>query len=86
MEFSRPENWSGLLCPSPGDHPNPGIEPRSPELQADSSPSEPPGKPFTQLNDIYETCMQNFGVNTLRKDQVKEKMKTPVKQLILADV
>jgi len=34
-----------LPCPPPGDLPNPGIEPRSPALQADSSPSEPPGKP-----------------------------------------
>ena len=30
--------------PPPGDHPNPGIEPRSPALQADSLPAEPPGK------------------------------------------
>ena len=39
------EYWSGLPCPSPGDLPNPGIEPRSPALQADSLPSKPPGKP-----------------------------------------
>ena len=45
MEFSRPEYWSGLPYPSPGDHPNPGIEPRSPALQADSLPTEPSGKP-----------------------------------------
>ena len=45
MEFSRQEYWSGLPCPPPGDLPNPGIEPRSPELQADSLPPEPPGKP-----------------------------------------
>ena len=36
MEFSRPEYWSGLPFSSPGDLPNPGIEPRSPVLQADS--------------------------------------------------
>ena len=41
--FSRQEYWRGL--PPPGDLPNPGIEPRSPALQADSLPSEPPGKP-----------------------------------------
>ena len=40
MEFSRPEYWSGLLFPSPGDVPNWGIEPRSPALQADSLPAE----------------------------------------------
>ena len=44
MEFSRQEYWSGLPFPSPGDHPNPGIEPRSPALQADALLSEPPGK------------------------------------------
>ena len=42
--FSRQEYWSGLLFPSPGDLPNPGIEPRSPALQADVLPSEPAGK------------------------------------------
>ena len=45
MEFSRPEYWSGWPCPPPGDLLNPGIEPRSPTLQADSLPAEPPGKP-----------------------------------------
>ena len=45
MAFSRQEYWSRLPCPSPGDLPDPGIEPRSPALQADSLQSEPPGKP-----------------------------------------
>ena len=45
MEFSRQEYWSGLPVPSPEDLPHPGIKPRSPVLQADSLPSEPPGKP-----------------------------------------
>ena len=44
MGFSRQEYWSGLPCPSPGDLPDPGIEPRSPALQADTLPSEPPGQ------------------------------------------
>ena len=35
----------GLPFPSPGDLPDPGFEPRSPALQSDSLPSEPPGKP-----------------------------------------
>ena len=43
--FSRQEYWSGLPFPSPGDLPNPGIEPRSPTLQVDSLPAEPQGKP-----------------------------------------
>ena len=46
MGFSRQEYWSGLLCPSPGDPPVPGIEPRSFALQADSLPSELSGKPY----------------------------------------
>ena len=45
MGFSRREYWSGLPFPSPGDLPDPGIEPRSPALQADALTSEPPGKP-----------------------------------------
>ena len=43
MGFPRPENWSGLPFPSPGDFPNPGIKLVSPALQADSLPSEPLG-------------------------------------------
>ena len=42
MGFSSQEYWSGLPFPPPGDRPNPGIEPRSPALQADALPSEPP--------------------------------------------
>ena len=44
MECSRQEYWSGLPFPSSGDLPDPGIEPGSPALQADSLASEPPGK------------------------------------------
>ena len=47
MEFSRQEYWSGLPFPSPGDLPDPGIEPGSPTLQADTLLSEPPRKLFT---------------------------------------
>ena len=46
MGFSRQEYWSGLPLPSPGDLPYPGIEPRSPTLQADTLTSAPPGKPL----------------------------------------
>ena len=46
MGFSRQEYWSGLPFPSPGDLPNPGIEPGSSALQADSLPSELRGKPM----------------------------------------
>ena len=43
--FSRQEYWGELPFPFPGDLPDPGIEPRSPTLQGDSLPSEPPGNP-----------------------------------------
>ena len=52
MGFSRQEYWSGLPFLFPGDLPDPGIEPGSLTLQADSLPSEPPGKP-----DKYPTCL-----------------------------
>ena len=45
VRFSRQEYGSGLPFPSPGDLPDPAIEPRSPTLQVDSLPSEPLGKP-----------------------------------------
>ena len=50
MGFSRQEYWSGLPSPSPGDLPDPGVEPislASPALQADSLPYKPPGKNIT---------------------------------------
>ena len=64
MRFSRWEYWSGQPFPSPGVLSNPGVEPGSPALQADSLPSVPPGtptegqswprimKPFSQLSRI----------------------------------
>ena len=50
--ISRQEYWGELPCPAPGDLPDPGIKPVSlisPALQADSLPSEPPGKPYTEI-------------------------------------
>ena len=46
MGFSRQKHWSGLLFPSPGDLPSPGIEPGLPAPQADSLPTELPAKPW----------------------------------------
>ena len=69
MAFSRPEYWSGYLFPSPGDLPNPGIEPTSPALQADSLPAEPQGKPkntgvgsLSLLKGIFPTQQSNQGL------------------------
>ena len=61
VEFSRQEYWCGLLFPSPGDLPNLGIEPRSPALQADALPSEPPGKPVY----FFEPLFWGVGVKIL---------------------
>ena len=67
--FSRQEYWSGLPCPLPGDLSNPGIKPRSPTLQADSLPTEPPGKPkntgvgsLSLLQGIFLTQELNRGL------------------------
>ena len=69
MGFSRQEFWSGLPCPSLGDLPNPGIEPRSPALQVDSLPSKSPGKPMNTtvgslslLQEIFPTQEWNQGL------------------------
>ena len=61
MEFSRQQYWSGLPFPAPGDLPDPGIEPRSPALQADALPSEPPGKP--QFTPITLFCLHLTGIS-----------------------
>ena len=45
MEFYRPDYWSRKPVSFPGDLSNPGIEPRSPILWADSLPAVPQGKP-----------------------------------------
>ena len=59
MGFSRQECWTGLPFLSPGDLPDPGIEPWSPSLQADALPSEPPGKPMEkQRNENSENILK----------------------------
>ena len=59
MEFSRQEYWSGLPFPFPGDLPNPGIEPGSPSLQADTLPYEPPGKHMWKLSNKCKILADN---------------------------
>ena len=58
MGFSRQEYWSGLLCPSPGDLPNPRIKPGSPTLQEDSLLSEPLGKPHGRVKTLANPLTQ----------------------------
>ena len=76
MEFSRPEHWSGLPFPFPEDLPNPGIEPRSPALQVDSLPSEPPGaqecwsgKPIPSSGDLLDPGIEP-GSQALQADSL----------------
>ena len=73
MEFSRPEYWSGQPFSSPGDLPNPEIEPRSPVLQVGSLPAEPQRKPkntgvgsLSLLQGIFLTQELNQGLLNCR--------------------
>ena len=70
--FSRQEYWHGLPCPPAGDLSNPEIEPRSHALQADSLPSEPPGRPknigvssLSLLQGTFLTQESNQGVSCI---------------------
>ena len=72
--FSRQECWSGLPCSSPRDLLNSGIKPRSPVMQEDSLPSEPPGKPkntrvggISLLQGIFQTRESNWGLLRCRQ-------------------
>jgi len=71
MEFSKQEHWSWLPFPSLGDLPDPGIEPRSPTLQADSLPSEPSGKPTTEAPPLRKTSRQPFCLKEAAQIQYK---------------
>ena len=87
MEFSRPEYWSGQPFPSPGDLPNPGIEPRCPALRADSLPAETQEVSLKlankirfsdriQLNGIliylFMTAISNHGLSVYKVINVRE--------------
>ena len=63
--FSRQEYWSGFPCPPPEDLPNLGVELRSPALQVDSSPTEPPGKPIP-LYRYSIFCLSNHQLMGMR--------------------
>ena len=72
--FSRQEPWSGLAFPSPGDLPNPGIEPGSPALQADALSSEPPGNVILNLMELYSPVFQLYKAITLKSIKKKDKI------------
>ena len=82
MGFPRQEYWSGLLFPSPGDLPNPGIKPLSPALTGRFFTVESPGKPFSSIAGTkaqvfqipddpasYHTTIYESGLKTAEKQQ-----------------
>ena len=71
--FSRKEYWSGLPFSSPGDLPDPGIEPRSPALQANSLLYEPPGKP--SLHPKMGTMKERNSRDLVGAEEMKTKWK-----------
>ena len=83
MEFSRQEYWGELPFPSPGDLPDPGIKPGSPTLQADSLPSEPPGKPKRVQDHNHKDAhriQEGKGMDTVRTSTKSEKyVKEPIR-------
>ena len=72
MGFSRQEYGNGWLFPSPGDLPDPGIEPGAPELQVDSVSAEPPGKPPGSglVSYRFGPCLQ-VGSQAMKKDKAR---------------
>ena len=71
MGFSRQEYWSELPFPSPGDLPDPGIEPRYPTLQANTLTSDPPGKPQGE-GDIYGNSNMETYITIRKIDSQQE--------------
>ena len=65
MGFSKQEYWGGLPFLSPGDLPDPGIEPGSPAFQADALTSEPPGKLYHTVNQFNGYNLMIFSVFTV---------------------
>ena len=65
MGFSKQEHWSGLPCSSPGDLPDPGVKRRSPTLQADSLPLEPPRKLLTNEKEEVKSIQIWKGENKI---------------------
>ena len=81
MGFSRQEYWSGLPFPSPGNLPDPGIEPWSPALEADALTSEPPGKQiFSDTQKLREFVTSK--VDNFIKIYLKIFMKSTISELL----
>ena len=83
MGFFRQEYWSGLPFPSPGDLLNPGIEPESPSLQADSLPSEPARKPEIHESESFSVVSDSLQPHGLYSPWSSPGQKTGVGSLSL---
>ena len=70
MEFCRQKYWNGEPFPSPGHLPKPGVEPRSPALQADSLLSEPPGKPLVPEYVVHFVNLTSIPSLSLRQSKI----------------
>ena len=84
MIFSRQEYWSALPFPSPGDLLYPGIEPRSPALQADTLPSKPPGKPprSCQINGTINRSWENVPYLKTSTDLPSNQLSAKISSLV----
>jgi len=65
MRFSRQQHWSGLPFPSPGDLPDPGMEPTSPALAGGFFTTEPPGKPQRQDKEVINMETKLFQIQII---------------------
>ena len=83
LEFSRQEYWSGLPFLFPGDLPDLGIKSRSPTLQADYLPSEPPGKPTRFTMNVLSFLLEKR--RKTRANQVQTKKKKSVSCSVVSD-
>ena len=83
MEFSRQEYWNGWPYPSPRDLPNPGIEPWSPALQADSLTSEPSRKPWgLVLHRFWITVFLKWNSYVMKLTHLKSTIQHKMVQLL----
>ena len=80
MEFFMREYWSGLPFPSPGDLPDPGIEPGSPALHTDALPSEPQGSPLT-----INAVINRKGLSPLTLEAFKLRLQNHLQRILLSD-
>ena len=78
MECSSQEHWSGLPFLSPWDLPNLGFKPRSPALQADSLPSEPPGSHNNLSSPLAVEILECRLLNLLNFSDVTTPLKLPI--------